>query len=145
MTKKLSHRQIAKQLGITPAYLSYMVNGKRPWREDLYQRYCYLVNTSVNSTTQIVDNDYLESGDELGQANVVSYDLALAGARGSRTHRPDRRAGANGFEVRKAHRDPSTPVVQKEEPANGWPLFNNPVKLWPLPRGASAPPWALLL
>ena len=41
----MSLRQIAKELGITPAYLSYMVNGKRPWREDLYQRYCQLVNT----------------------------------------------------------------------------------------------------
>ena len=34
----------------------------------------------------------------------------MAGARGSRTHRPDRRAGANGVEVREAHRDPSAPV-----------------------------------
>jgi hypothetical protein len=42
---EMSLRQIAKELGITPAYLSYMVNGKRPWREDLYQRYCQLVNT----------------------------------------------------------------------------------------------------
>ena len=44
-----SLRKLAEELGISPAYLSYMVNGKRPWREDLYQRYCYLVNTSVNS------------------------------------------------------------------------------------------------
>ena len=35
----------------------------------------------------------------------------MAGARGSRTHRPDRRAGANGFEVREAHRDPSAPAI----------------------------------
>ncbi|HIN07052.1 MAG TPA: XRE family transcriptional regulator [Dehalococcoidia bacterium] len=27
---KLSMRQVAKELGISPAYLSYMVNGKRP-------------------------------------------------------------------------------------------------------------------
>ena len=40
-----SLRQIAAELGITPAYLSYMVNGKRPWREDLYERYSQLVNT----------------------------------------------------------------------------------------------------
>ena len=47
--KKMSLRQTAKHLSITPAYLSYMVNGKRPWREDLYERYCRLVNTSVNT------------------------------------------------------------------------------------------------
>ena len=45
----MSLRQTAKHLGITPAYLSYMVNGKRPWKEDLYQRYSQLVNTSVNT------------------------------------------------------------------------------------------------
>ena len=27
---KLSMRQVAKELGISPTYLSYMVNGKRP-------------------------------------------------------------------------------------------------------------------
>ena len=51
----MSLRKIAEELGITPAYLSMMVNGKRPWRLDLYERYCELVNTnsrldkSVNS------------------------------------------------------------------------------------------------
>ena len=46
---KLSMRQIAKELEISPAYLSYMLNGKRPWRKDLYQRYMGVVNTFVNS------------------------------------------------------------------------------------------------
>ena len=50
-----SLRQIAAELGITPAYLSYMVNGKRPWRQDLYEHYCQLVNTSVNSETSGVN------------------------------------------------------------------------------------------
>ena len=45
---KLSMRQVAKELGISPAYLSYMVNGKRHWRKDLYQRYMSVVNTFVN-------------------------------------------------------------------------------------------------
>ena len=45
----MSLRQIAKQLGISPAYLSYTVNGKRPWREGLHERYRQLVNTPVNS------------------------------------------------------------------------------------------------
>ena len=45
----MSLRQIANELGISPAYLSYMVNGKRPWRRDLYDQYRQLVNTSVNN------------------------------------------------------------------------------------------------
>jgi len=45
----MSLREIAKELGISPAYRSYMINGKRPWRKDLYQRYMRVVNTFVNS------------------------------------------------------------------------------------------------
>ena len=41
----MSLRAIAKELEISPAYLSYMINGKRPWRKDLYQRYPGVVNT----------------------------------------------------------------------------------------------------
>ena len=48
-TKTPSLRQIAAELEISPAYLSYMVNGKRHWRKDLYQRYMGVVNTFVNS------------------------------------------------------------------------------------------------
>ena len=48
----MSLRKIAKELDISPAYLSYMVNGERPWRPDLYQRYQYFVNTSVNTEHQ---------------------------------------------------------------------------------------------
>ena len=47
-----SLRQIAKELEISPAYLSYMLSGKRPWRKDLHQRYVGVVNSagqSVNS------------------------------------------------------------------------------------------------
>ena len=33
---KQSLREIAKELDISPANLSYMVNGKRPWRRVLY-------------------------------------------------------------------------------------------------------------
>ena len=49
-----SLRHIASELGISPAYpayLSYMVNEKRPWRKALYQRYVGVVNSegpSVN-------------------------------------------------------------------------------------------------
>jgi len=52
----MSLRQIARQLSITPAYLSYMVNGKRPWRADLYDRYCQLVIKSVNNNGSSVNS-----------------------------------------------------------------------------------------
>jgi predicted transcriptional regulator len=54
----MSLRQIAKELGISPAYLSYMINGKRPWRKDLYQRYMGVVNTFVNSEVESVNNKH---------------------------------------------------------------------------------------
>ena len=53
----MSLRQIVKELGISPAYLSYMLNGKRPWRKDLYQRYLGVVNTFVNSEGSGVNKD----------------------------------------------------------------------------------------
>ena len=46
---QMSLRKMAKAMGITPAYLSMMVNGKRPWSADFRQRYELLVNT-VNSS-----------------------------------------------------------------------------------------------
>ena len=45
-------------MGISPAYLSYMINGKRPWRKDLYQRYMGVVNTFVNSEAESVNNKH---------------------------------------------------------------------------------------
>ena len=54
---KPSLRYIASELDISPAYLSYMVNGKRPWRKDLYQRYMGVVNTFVNSEAESVNNN----------------------------------------------------------------------------------------
>ena len=60
---KLSMRQIAKELEISPAYLSYMLNGKRPWRKDLYQRYMGVVNTFVNSDESDRSNNENSSRD----------------------------------------------------------------------------------
>ena len=80
--KKMSLRQIAKELGISPAYLSYMLNGKRPWRKDLYQRYMGVVNTFVNS----------EAGSEDTQTKRPPQQVASLGSekvgagRGTRTH-----------------------------------------------------------
>ena len=77
-TSPVSLRQLAAQLGISPAYLSYMVNGKRPWRPDLYERYSHLVNTSVNSVNY-------EGGQSGGAAPTFPKEMAGAGD-GIRTH-----------------------------------------------------------
>ena len=53
----MSLGQIAKGLGISPAYLSYMLNGKRPWRKNLYQQYMGIVNTFVNTEEESVNKD----------------------------------------------------------------------------------------
>ena len=46
-------RTMAKILGISPAYLSLLINGKRKWRGDLEERYQTLVNTSVNNEYRV--------------------------------------------------------------------------------------------
>ena len=53
----MSLGHIAKGLGISPAYLSYMFNRKRPWRKDLYQRYIGVVDTFVNSEEESLNKD----------------------------------------------------------------------------------------
>ena len=50
-------RQIAAELEISTAYLSYMLNGKRPLRKDLYQRYMGVANTFVNREAESVNSD----------------------------------------------------------------------------------------
>ena len=45
----MSLRKQAKILGISPTYLSLLLNGKRPWRGNLKERYLELVNTFVNT------------------------------------------------------------------------------------------------
>ncbi len=50
----LSLRQIAKLLDVSPAYLSYMLNGKRPWKPELYKKYLQVVN-SVNKNEHNFD------------------------------------------------------------------------------------------
>ena len=46
-------RTMAKILGISPAYLSLLVNGKRKWSGNLKERYEELVNTFVNNTNRV--------------------------------------------------------------------------------------------
>jgi hypothetical protein len=59
---------MVKILGISPTYLSLLINGKRGWRGDLKERYKTLVNTFVNRGA---------SGDTLAQetqsANQAQY------------------------------------------------------------------------
>ena len=69
----MSLRKQAKILGISPPYLSLLLNGKRPWRGNLKERYEELVNTFVHTqeaNAQITNaanrNLYLESGAEGG-------------------------------------------------------------------------------
>ena len=45
----MSLRKQAKILGISPSCLSLRINGKRPWRGNLKERYEELVNTFVNT------------------------------------------------------------------------------------------------
>ncbi len=45
----MSLRKVARILGISPTYLSLLLNGKRPWRGNLKERYEELVNTFVNT------------------------------------------------------------------------------------------------
>ena len=61
-TKTPSLRQIAAELEISPAYLSYMVNGKRPWRKDLYQRYVGVVSIFVNEEATMVAKEITVDG-----------------------------------------------------------------------------------
>ena len=48
-------RTMAKILGISPSYLSLLINGKRKWRGDLRERYETLVNTFVNKEKNQLD------------------------------------------------------------------------------------------
>ena len=45
----MSLRKTAKILGISPTYLSLLLNGKRPWRGNLKERYEELVNTTAGA------------------------------------------------------------------------------------------------
>jgi DNA-binding transcriptional regulator YdaS (Cro superfamily) len=55
----MSLRQQAKILGISPTYLSLMVNGKRKWQPEIKARYEKIVNTLPKSV-------YKSSQTELG-------------------------------------------------------------------------------
>ena len=83
--------QMAKVLGITPAYLSYMVNGKRPWRHELHKRYRRLVNAQtvnnvVNATSvALAAPPGFEPGLEDSKSSVLPlHNGAVSWSRGNR-------------------------------------------------------------
>ena len=51
---------------------------------------------------------------------ICSCQGVLAGARGSRTHRPGGSTGTNDFEDRRAHRSPSAPIISRENIGQVW-------------------------
>ena len=77
----MSLRKIAKILGISPTYLSLLLNGKRPWRGNLKERYEELVNTFVNTIP--------ETGEKEEETNLEFVsEKKLGGAAGTRTPYP---------------------------------------------------------
>ena len=56
----MSLRKITKILGISPTYLSLLLNGKRPWRGNLKERYEELVNIFCNHSPSqyIIDQSF---------------------------------------------------------------------------------------
>ena len=74
----MSLRKIAKILGISPTYLSLLLNGKRPWRGNLKERYLELVNTFVNTPKA---NTALTKASE----DDVVPEIVTGGAEGIRT------------------------------------------------------------
>ena len=77
----MSLRNVARILGISPKYLSLLLNGKRPWRGNLKERYEELVNTFVNTAAG--------TGKTEGERNVSSVpEKRAGGAEGIRTPDP---------------------------------------------------------
>ena len=80
----MSLRKIAKILGVSPAYLSLLLNNKRPWRGDLKERYDELVNTFVN--TQTIYKSEKMGGEEIrGNSLSRNYQNYHGGGEGTRT------------------------------------------------------------
>ena len=61
-----------------------MLNGRRPWRKDLYQRYMGVVNTFVNSEASGPDS----ATEEPYRDRAASRSFEIGAGRGTRTHTP---------------------------------------------------------
>ena len=110
----MSIRQQARILGIASYYLSMMINGKRPWDSELKECNNELVNNFVTTSSKQIAPQL--------EGEKSNY-LALAGARGSRTHHTSRRTAANGFEVRGNHRASSAPMFVRIKLLNVFTLL----------------------
>ena len=71
---QMSLRKMAKAMGITPAYLSMMVNGKRPWSVDFRERYELLVN-SVDTSQESVNKLHPDAKDRQKHAFIPLTDF----------------------------------------------------------------------
>ena len=81
----MSLRQQAKILGIAPSYLSMMVNGKRPWKPGIKERYDELVNSLPKSVHKSVHNEPLVNS---RKATLTGTNSGVGGAEGTRTPDP---------------------------------------------------------
>ena len=79
----MSLRQQAKILGISPTYLSLMVNGKRKWQPEIKARYEQLVNTLPNS---VYKTSQTELGLGGGGARLLGVNNNHGGRYKSRTY-----------------------------------------------------------
>ena len=61
-TRTLSCHQIAEELGISPAYLSYMLNDKRPWRKDLKETYDLIMKRGSSTDHRADKSGVAQSG-----------------------------------------------------------------------------------
>ena len=67
----MSLRKIARILGVSPAYLSRMVNGKRPWNPEIRERYVELVSVTLPEFGNTFGNTKATGGDSSGDRHVL--------------------------------------------------------------------------
>ena len=73
----MSLRKIALILGISPTYFSLLLNGRRPWRGNLRERYKELVNTFVNNTTKLQREKETATDTVVGGSGLEPLTFAL--------------------------------------------------------------------
>ena len=84
----MSLRKIALILGISPTYLSLLLNGKRPWRENLKDRYQELVNSAVNTLTLVQGTKATETDTVVGGSGLEPLTSAMCPYIAMRTPSP---------------------------------------------------------
>ena len=74
---RVSVRKIARMLGISPTYLSLLLNGRRPWRGNLKERYLELVTTFVNTLTLVQGTKATETDTVVGGSGLEPLTSAM--------------------------------------------------------------------